>query len=108
MPKHVVSSTLKEATLNARIINRDVAAELSRLKSQPGKNILKYGNGDVDRTLVAHRLVDEFRFCIFPVTVGKGRRVFEGIDTTGLTLTLLETKTFSNGIVRVRYAAAYK
>jgi dihydrofolate reductase len=101
LPKHVASRTLTEATWNATIIQGDVAEEVARLKRQPGKNILKYGTGELDRTLLEHKLVDEYHFWVFPVVAGRGPRLFEGLDTTHLKL--VRTKQFASGIMVLVY-----
>lgn len=64
MAKLVASRTLTEvdATWNATLIRGDVAEKVARLKERPGKNILTWGTGELDRTLVQHGLVDEFHF----------------------------------------------
>jgi len=59
LPKHVASRTLQQAEWNATLIKGDVADEVARLKAQPGQNILKFGTGELDRTLMRHDLVDE-------------------------------------------------
>ncbi len=97
LPKYVASRTLHEATWNATIIDGDVAEEVAKLKQQPGEDILKFGTGELDRTLIAHGLVDEFHFWVFPVLAGGGQRLIEGIETTHLKL--VDTTPFSNGIV---------
>jgi dihydrofolate reductase len=102
MPKYVASKTLNEATWNATILKGDVAEEVAKLKQEPGQTILKYGTGELDRTLLAHDLVDEFHFWIFPVLAGGGQRLLEGIDLTHLKL--LETTRFGSGIVVNTYA----
>jgi len=109
MPKVVASRTLKDDAMswNASLLSGPVPEAIARLKALPGKNIIKYGTTELDRTLVEHALVDEFRFSIFPVVLGQGKRLFEGCDLTGVSLTLLESRTFENGIVRVRYGASY-
>src|SRR5687768_4225144 len=56
MPKYVASRTLTEATWNSTILDGDVAAAVADLKAQPGENILKFGTGAVDRTLIANGL----------------------------------------------------
>lgn len=97
MPKHVASTTLTEATWNASIIEGDVATEVAELKEQPGQNILKFGTGVLDLTLIRHNLVDEFHFWTFPVVVGSGDRLFDGVDITHLKL--IDQTTFKSGIV---------
>ena len=102
MPKYVASRTLQDATWNATIIKGDVAEEVARLKDQPGQDILKYGTGELDRTLMERNLVDEFHFWMFPVALGAGQRLFDGIDTTHLKL--VDTTKFKSGIVVLVYA----
>jgi dihydrofolate reductase len=97
LPKYVPTTTLTEATWNATLIKRDVPGEIRKLKAQSGQNILKYGTGVLDRTLLEHGLVDEFHFWIFPVFLGKGDRLFDGFDMT--TLKLVNTSVFTTGIV---------
>jgi dihydrofolate reductase len=100
MPKYVASRTLQSATWNATIIKGDVAEEVSKLKQQPGEDILKYGTGELDQTLMEHRLVDEFHFWLFPISLGSGKRLFEGFDTR---LKLVDTNRFKSGIVVLVY-----
>jgi dihydrofolate reductase len=102
LPKYVASNTLEEATWNATILEGDVAEEVGKLKLEPGENILKFGTGELDRTLMAHNLIDEFHFWLFPVAAGAGQRLFDGIDLTHLSL--VDTTTFSSGIVVLTYA----
>jgi dihydrofolate reductase len=102
MPKYVASRSQPEMKWNATIIKGDVAEEVARLKEEPGQSILKYGTGELDRALMEHNLVDEFHFWIFPVAVGAGQRLFDGIDTTHLKL--VDTTRFDSGIVVAVYA----
>ena len=97
MPKHVASRTLTETTWNASVIEGDVAEAVAALKAQDGGDLLKYGTGELDRTLMEHGLVDQFHFWVFPVLTGGGQRLIEGIDTTHLKL--VDTSVFSSGIV---------
>jgi len=97
LPKYVASRTLKEATWNATIIDGDVATEVARLKEQPGGDILKYGTGELDVTLLEHGLVDEYHLWVFPVFAGSGQRIFDGFATTHLQL--VRTTPFASGIV---------
>jgi dihydrofolate reductase len=103
LPKLVASRTLESASWNAQIIRGDVVEEISKLKSLPGKDIIKYGTGDLDRVLIEHNLIDEFKFWIFPVIVGRGRHLLEGIDFGARKLDLTQTQTFRNGVVRLTY-----
>ena len=101
MPKHVASRTLSETTWNASLIEGDAAAGIAALKEQDGGDLIKYGTGELDKTLVAHQLVDELHFWLFPVVAGKGSRLFDGLDLT--TLKLVDTSRFQSGIVVLVY-----
>ncbi|MGH3086874.1 MAG: dihydrofolate reductase family protein [Rubrobacteraceae bacterium] len=103
-PKHVVSTTFEEPLeWNARLIKGDeLAEEVSRLKQEPGKDILVYGSGDLVDTLMKHNLVDEYRLMVFPIVVGSGKRLFEdGGDLKRLEL--VDSKTFGTGVVVLTY-----
>lgn len=99
IPKYVASRTLTETTWNSILIQGDVAEEVARLKEQPGKNILKWGTGELDRTLVEHGLIDEFHFWYFPVILGAGKHLFEGAGFDTTHLRLADVDRFESGIV---------
>jgi dihydrofolate reductase len=72
--KYVVSSTLTDPEwTNTSVIRSDVAAEIRRLKQQPGEGILQYGFGDVTRLMLEHDLLDELRIWLHPVLSGNAR-----------------------------------
>jgi dihydrofolate reductase len=102
MPKYVASRTLKEPLQwNATLMKGDVAEEIRKLKQEPGKSLLQYGVGELTNTMLKHNLVDEFHLLVFPFTFGEGPRIFEGMGVN--TLKLLDTKTFSSGVVALIY-----
>ena len=103
-PKHVVSTTLQEPLEwnNSTLIKGDVVEEINKLKRQPGKEILVFGSAELVNALTRHGLVDEYRIMVFPVVVGKGKRLFgDGIDT--IDLKLVDTKVFRSGVVVLTY-----
>ena len=103
-PKYVASTTLERAEWNASLLKGDLAEEVAGLKRQPGRDILVFGSGRLVETLLRHDLVDEYRLLVFPVVLGRGRRLFpEGLGTT---LRLVEAKTFSSGVVALTYRPA--
>jgi dihydrofolate reductase len=104
IPKYVASTTLTQLGWNATLLGADVAGEVAALKQQPGKHLLKYGTGPLDRLLLASGLVDELRIWIVPVTTGPGQRLFEDVGEIGLTLT--QTRTFASGVVVLTYVPA--
>jgi dihydrofolate reductase len=105
--KYVVSTTL-EGPLewnNATLIGDNVAEEISELKRQTGKDIVISGSGALVRSLLEYGLLDELKLMIHPIVVGSGKRLFEdGEKQTALEL--VESKTFSTGVVYVTYKPA--
>ena len=106
--KYVVSTTLEEPLKwqNSTLIGGDVAEEISRIKEQPGKDISISGSGSLVRSLLHDGLIDELRLMVHPVVVGKGKRLFEEGDQ--IPLELVDSKTFSAGVVYVTYGPAGK
>ena len=107
MPKYVASRSLTETAWNATLLGPDPSDAIARLKDQPGKDLIKYGAGRFDDSLVRDRLIDEFRFWIRPVVAGVGQRLFEDVDTSRLQLRLTAEQRFDNGSVLLTYAPAY-
>jgi dihydrofolate reductase len=105
MPKYVVSTTLKDPEWNnTHVIDGDVAAEITRLKQAPGKNIVQYGFGVVSRLLLEHGLLDELRLWVHPLIVGAGRPsdlLFGAAPAVGFDLT--DATPLSDGIVILSY-----
>jgi len=107
--KYVVSTTL-EGPLgwnNSTLIGENVAEEISRLKQQPGKDISISGSGSLVRSLLKDGLIDELRLMVHPVVVGSGKRLFEK-GGEQIALVLVDSKTFSTGVVYLTYAPAGK
>jgi dihydrofolate reductase len=106
-PKYVVSTTLdKAAWNNSHLIKANVVEEVSKLKQQPGKDILVFGSGELAQMLMHHGLIDEYHLQVHPVVLGGGKRLFGEGSTT--TLELVETQTFSSGIVALTYQPAQR
>ncbi|MBB6670362.1 dihydrofolate reductase family protein [Cohnella nanjingensis] len=105
-PKHVVSTTLDRAEwTNSSVIKGDIAEEITKLKEQPGKDILVFGSCALVQTLHNLGLIDEYRLMVYPIVVGSGKRLFQdGLNQTVLKLT--ETKTFQTGVVVLTYQKA--
>ena len=103
-PKFVVSTTLEEPLewQNSTLIKGNVAEEIAKLKRQPGKDIAILGSGTLVRSLLKDGLLDELRLMVHPVVLGGGKRLFEeGGDQKGLTL--VDSKTFSTGVLYLTY-----
>lgn len=85
MPKHVFSSTLREASWNnSTILHGDLTSEVTALKRRYAGDILVAGSGQLVRGLLDAGLVDELRLMIFPTVLGRGRQLFDGVQTLAL------------------------
>ena len=103
-PKYVVSTTLSDTSqwANCTLINGDVAAQLTTLKQQPGKDILALGSATLIRWLLRESLADQLDLLVFPVVAGHGKRLFDGQDGP-ISLTLADSQAFSTGVVHLTY-----
>lgn len=109
MPKYVVSDSMSEADAtwnNSHIIRGSELDEtLRRLRKEDGKHIYIHGSGKLINSILPMGLIDEYHLMVHPIVVGKGQRLFpDGVDTT--TLTLVDTRTFSKGIVVLTFHPA--
>ena len=103
LKKLVASKTLKDCSWNATVIAGDVSTELRAIKHQSGGDMMKYGITQLDQTLLASRLVDEYHLWIMPLCVGEGKRAFADVDLSLVNLQLFATHTFTNGVVTLSY-----
>jgi dihydrofolate reductase len=102
MPKYVVSNTLdKLEWSNSRPIRGDLVGEITKLKSEPGKDLLVFGSLKLSSELLERRLVDELRLMVYPVFLGGGRRLFT--KASALKPKLAEAIGFASGVVLLRY-----
>jgi dihydrofolate reductase len=103
MPKVVFSRTLEKVEwINTRLVNEDLVQEVSRLKQQPGRDLLIFGSADLASTLTKLGLIDEYRIMVNPVVLGNGHPLFKGVDGK-LALRLVRMRTFKNGNVLLYY-----
>ena len=100
LPKLVFSKTLETVEGNTRLSHGDPVEEVRRLKEGSGADIA-VGGAELASTLTAHGLIDEYGLFMTPVVVGGGKAFFAG--DTRMDLELVETRTFSSGVVYLRY-----
>jgi dihydrofolate reductase len=101
MPKIVYSRTLDTPGPNATVVRNVVPEEVRALQAQPGGDMV-VGGPVLAEAFRRHDLIDEYRIFVTPVLLGRGRRLFED-EGMPADLTLVETKTFGNGVVMLRY-----
>jgi dihydrofolate reductase len=101
--KVVVSKTLQGVDWNnTRLIRDNVVEEIRRIKEEVKGGLLLLASATLVGTLLPVGLVDEVAVTINPVILGKGKPFFIGLGDK-VPLRLLETRTFSNGVIALRY-----
>lgn len=99
--KYVFSKT-QSTNEEAIFINENILEEVTKLKTQPGKDIWLYGGSSLITTFINLGLVDEYRLSIHPVVLGEGKPLFSDIRQR-LNLKTVNSRTFSSGVVQVIY-----
>jgi dihydrofolate reductase len=106
VPKHVFSRTRESADWNnTTLVKGDAAEAVARLKEQPGKDLFVFGSADLSATLIRHRLFDEYRIGLVPVTMGEGNPLFKR-GAEPLRLELLESRPLGSRCLLLRYRNA--
>jgi dihydrofolate reductase len=102
IPKVVFTKTLnKSEWINTDIATGDLI-EVSKIKSQSGRDIVVYGGASFDSSLIKEKLIDEFYLFINPVAIGNGMTIFKDLKEIQK-YTLIESKVFESGKVLLRY-----
>ncbi len=99
--KYVFSKKLTKID-NSVLINDNIAEEIIKLKSKPGKDIWLYGGASLITTFINLNLVDEYRLSVHPVILGAGKPLFVDIKQKQ-ELKLVDTRRFSSGVVQLCY-----
>ncbi|MFJ4559735.1 dihydrofolate reductase family protein [Streptomyces massasporeus] len=102
LPKVVFSKTLTSVQGNARLASGGLAEEIERLRSEPGEGEIALGGATLAAQAAAADLIDEYRAILYPVMVGGGIPFFPR-DERRVDLELVETRTFSSGVVLLRH-----
>jgi len=101
MPKYVVSTTLTDPAWNNTSVLRSLD-EVAALKEGDGEGtILVHGSQTLAQALAEAGLVDRYHLLQFPVTLGEGKRLFNGREQG--TLKLVEFEAYPNGVVKYVY-----
>lgn len=105
-PKLVVSTTLTAVDwAGSTLVEGDVEKALTELKQQPGGNITIVGSATLVRSLIRAGLLDELHLMICPTVLGRGKRLFDGLDERAM-FQLAGSESFPTGVVHLTYEAA--
>jgi len=102
--KYVLSNTVKESPWENSVFLTSVA-DIEKLKNSEGSDIKVWGSGELAQLLLKHDLVDELWLKIYPVTLGKGKKLFNH-DTMPAAFTLTESVVSPTGVIFVNYKRA--
>lgn len=99
-PKVVFTKTIDKSNWdNTTLATGNLADEITRLKQQPGQDILVYGGSNFVSNLIQQQLIDEYYLFINPVALGSGKPIFNGRTN----LQLVQSQSFSCGVVCLFY-----
>ncbi|HEX7081532.1 MAG TPA: dihydrofolate reductase family protein [Gammaproteobacteria bacterium] len=103
LPKAVATRTLNEATWNnTRPLKGNAVEAVKALKAEAGKDVYVFGSADLLSSLLAAGLVDEYRICLAPVVLGRGRPLFPKQDRQ-IEMRLKSTRPLKTGGVILTY-----
>jgi dihydrofolate reductase len=103
--KYVVSSTLEKGTWrNSEIVGPYDAGRIRKLKESVPGGLYVSGSGTLVRAMLADGLVDELHLFVYPLTLGEGQKLFDGVPAG--TFTLAESTAYDNGVLYLRYHPA--
>ena len=104
--KYVASNTITSSAWQPSVfLSGDIAEEVTRIKQQPGPDLHVWGSSDLLQTLIQHDLVDVFWLMIYPITLGKGKRLF-GNGTIPAAFKVTEGIVTPSGAIVVTYERA--
>lgn len=87
---------------NARVCSSDTLAEVQRLKSSSGGDLIVYGGATFVADLIKHDLIDEYYLFVNPTALGKGLSIFTELESPKA-FKLHESRAFDCGVVLLNY-----
>jgi dihydrofolate reductase len=102
-PKYVVSDSLTNPQWSkTTVLSGDLAANIHKLKAEPGRELQVHGSGVLIRWLLDNNCVDEMTMFTFPVIIGRGTRLFpdNGKDNA---LDMIDSQTSPSGVMVKTY-----
>ncbi len=102
--KYVASTTLSEPLpwVNSTLLEGDAAEAVAALRAEPGGDLVILGSGELVRSLMRRDLIDRYVLLIYPLVLGKGRRLFEE-GSPRRELRLVDSRTSTTGVLVATY-----
>ncbi len=102
--KYVFSTTRKNSDWKNSVFLNDVE-DIKKLKNSDGSNIQVWGSSELIQLLLKNDLADELRLKVFPLTLGKGKNLFNQ-GPIPAAFTLVETTITTKGVIIASYRRA--
>lgn len=99
--KYVLSNTLEKCPWQNSVVLRNIA-EIKELKESEGLDLQVHGSGELIQLLLNHDLVDELWLKFFPVTLGKGKKLFDQ-GTIPAAFSLISSTVTPSGVIFANY-----
>ena len=105
--EYIFSTTLDRVKKGATLIKGDIKNEVEKIKNESGNDIWLFGGAALTTSLMNLGLVDELLLAVYPILLGGGKPLFKNIADR-IHLSLLDTKTYSTGLVTLRYSLGHR
>ncbi|NAS12150.1 dihydrofolate reductase family protein [Poritiphilus flavus] len=102
--EYIFSTTLDKVKEGAILIKEDIKTEVSKIKKEEGKDIWLFGGAGLTTSLMNLDLIDEVSLAVHPILLGGGKPLFKNIKRKSLSL--VDTKTYSTGLVSLTYTTS--
>lgn len=103
MDEYVFSNTLDKVKEGSVLIKGDIKTQVEKIKNQVGKDIWLFGGASLTTTLMTLKLIDEVHLAVHPILLGGGKPLIRDISER-VNLKLIDTKTYSTGLVSLKYS----
>ena len=103
LKEYIFSTTLDKVKDGATLIKSNIKAEVEKIKKEKGKDIWLFGGAGLTTSLMNLGLIDELSLAVHPILLGAGKPLFNNIKDR-INLTLVDTKTYSTGLISLTYS----
>ena len=107
LKEYIFSNTLDKVKDGALLIRDDIKTQVEKIKKEKGKDIWLFGGASLTSSLMNSCLVDELSLAVHPILLGAGKPLFSNMQVR-TNLELMDTKSYSSGLVSLNYYVVRK
>ena len=107
LKEYVFSNTLQTVKKDVIVISGNIAEQVNKIRNEPGRDIWLFGGAALTTSMMNLGLVDEIWLAVHPILLGSGKYCFSQLNHR-IQLDLVDTKTYSTGLVSLTYAVVNK